>query len=116
METPNGDVTGSDFITTYVAPLKSALLKDINDASYVKDCSIKETMEKQAKLAKEYGIYGFVYYHYWFNGKKLFFTWYNNGISTYEMKNKKIFNVSSFSSVNKGTNALSSYIDKVILF
>ena len=47
-----------------------------------------------------------------FNGKKLFFTWYNNGISTYEMKNKKIFNVSSFSSVNKGTNALSSYIDK----
>ena len=50
METPNGDVTGSDFITTYVAPLKSALLKDINDASYVKDCSIKETMEKQDNI------------------------------------------------------------------
>lgn len=29
-------------------------------------------MEKQAKLAKENGIYGFCYYHYWFkNGKKL---------------------------------------------
>ena len=29
-------------------------------------------MEQQAKLAKEYGIYGFCYYHYWFkNGKKL---------------------------------------------
>ena len=41
----------------------------LNDNYY--DLSNKETMEKQAKLAKEYGIYGFVYYHYWFNGKKL---------------------------------------------
>jgi len=29
------------------------------------------TMEDQAKLATSYGIYGFCYYHYWFNGKKL---------------------------------------------
>lgn len=28
-------------------------------------------MIKQAKLAQKYGIYGFCYYHYWFNGKKL---------------------------------------------
>lgn len=25
----------------------------------------------QAKIAKEHGVYGFCYYHYWFNGKKL---------------------------------------------
>ncbi len=25
----------------------------------------------QAALAKEHGIYGFAYYHYWFNGKRL---------------------------------------------
>ena len=25
----------------------------------------------QANIAKEYGIYGFCYYHYWFNGKQL---------------------------------------------
>lgn len=28
-------------------------------------------MKQQADIAKEYGIYGFCYYHYWFNGKQL---------------------------------------------
>lgn len=27
--------------------------------------------ERQASLAREHGIYGFCYYHYWFNGKRL---------------------------------------------
>lgn len=31
----------------------------------------KETQEWQAKLAQDNGIYGFCYYHYWFNGKML---------------------------------------------
>jgi lipopolysaccharide biosynthesis protein len=28
-------------------------------------------LERQMKLAEEYGVYGFCYYHYWFNGKLL---------------------------------------------
>jgi SAM-dependent methyltransferase/glycosyltransferase involved in cell wall biosynthesis len=35
------------------------------------DLRVPEVMEEQAKLAKEYGIYGFSYYFYWFGGKVL---------------------------------------------
>lgn len=31
----------------------------------------KETLRWQSELANQHGIYGFAYYHYWFNGKKL---------------------------------------------
>ena len=31
----------------------------------------KETVEWQTKLAREYNVDGFIYYHYYFNGKKL---------------------------------------------
>lgn len=34
------------------------------------DLSIKENVAWQAKLAKDYGIYGFGIYHYWFNNEK----------------------------------------------
>lgn len=34
------------------------------------DLSIVENVEKQAKLASEYGVYGFGVYHYWFNNEK----------------------------------------------
>src|ERR671939_1546148 len=35
------------------------------------DLRLPETRMAQAELAREYGIYGFCYYHYWFNGKRL---------------------------------------------
>lgn len=35
------------------------------------DLRLPETRIAQANLAREYGIHGFCYYHYWFNGKRL---------------------------------------------
>jgi lipopolysaccharide biosynthesis protein len=35
------------------------------------DLRLPEVREEQAKLASEHGIYGFCYYHYWFNGRKI---------------------------------------------
>ena len=35
------------------------------------DLRLEESRIAQAEMAKEYGIYGFCYYHYWFNGKLL---------------------------------------------
>jgi glycosyltransferase involved in cell wall biosynthesis len=35
------------------------------------DLRLPEARQRQAELARQYGIYGFCYYHYWFNGKIL---------------------------------------------
>lgn len=35
------------------------------------DLTDLQTIKEQAELAEKYGVYGFCYYHYWFNGKKL---------------------------------------------
>lgn len=35
------------------------------------DLRLPEARQMQADMAREYGIYGFCYYHYWFNGKQL---------------------------------------------
>ena len=35
------------------------------------DLRLEEARIAQAELAKNYGIYGFCYYHYWFNGKRI---------------------------------------------
>src|SRR5450432_3881456 len=33
------------------------------------DLRLKEVMKQQSDLALEYGLDGFIFYHYWFNGK-----------------------------------------------
>lgn len=35
------------------------------------DLRVPEVREQQAEMAREYGIHGFCYYHYWFNGKRI---------------------------------------------
>lgn len=35
------------------------------------DLRLPEVREQQAELAKQYGIHGFCYYHYWFNGRRI---------------------------------------------
>ena len=37
------------------------------------DLRLEEARLAQENLAKEHGIYGFCYYHYWFNGKKVLY-------------------------------------------
>lgn len=48
------------------------------------DLRLPETRIAQADMAKEYGIYGFCYYHYWFNGKRLMERPVNEILSTGE--------------------------------
>ena len=40
---------------------------------YYYDLSKDEDIERQFTLAKEYGVYGFIFYHYWFNPNKMLF-------------------------------------------
>ncbi len=42
------------------------------------DLRIREVRKRQEELAKEYGIYGFCYYYYWFSGKTLMDTIVND--------------------------------------
>ena len=37
------------------------------------DLRLEEARLAQETLAKQYGIHGFCYYHYWFNGKRLLY-------------------------------------------
>ncbi|MCI0716193.1 MAG: glycoside hydrolase family 99-like domain-containing protein [Chlorobi bacterium] len=46
------------------------------------DLRLEETRIAQADLAKQYGVYGFCYYHYWFNGKMLLERPFNDVLSS----------------------------------
>ncbi|MBD2766429.1 glycoside hydrolase family 99-like domain-containing protein [Hymenobacter sp. BT664] len=35
------------------------------------DLRVPETRDLQAAMAQQYGIHGFIYYHYWFNGRRI---------------------------------------------
>ncbi|RZL43083.1 MAG: glycosyl hydrolase, partial [Pedobacter sp.] len=48
----------------------------INNNYY--DLSDNNVLEEQAKIAQRYGVYGFCFYHYWFNGELLLETPLNN--------------------------------------
>lgn len=38
------------------------------DVGYYNPCN-KDTLKKQIEMAKKYNVYGFMFYHYWFDGK-----------------------------------------------
>ncbi len=48
------------------------------------DLRLPEARQAQVELAKAYGIYGFCYYHYWFNGKRLLERPFNEVLSSGE--------------------------------
>ena len=46
------------------------------------DLRVPEVREQQAELAREYGIHGFCYYHYWFGGRRLLERPFNEVLSS----------------------------------
>lgn len=71
----NDEFWGKDF-TDWVTVKKAKPLFDGHDQpktplnNYYYDLSEKETIVWQAKLANDYGIFGWGIYHYWFNNEK----------------------------------------------
>ena len=46
------------------------------------DLRLPDIREQQTAIAKQYGIHGFCYYHYWFNGKRLLERPFNEVLSS----------------------------------
>ncbi|NNM87769.1 MAG: glycoside hydrolase family 99-like domain-containing protein [Phycisphaerae bacterium] len=49
------------------------------------DLRLVETQQRQIELARQYGIHGFCYYYYWFNGRKILQTPLENLLAHPEM-------------------------------
>ena len=60
-----------------------------------------EFQERQNKLANDYGIYGFCYYHYWFEGKLLLEKPMENMLANKNIKNKFCISWANHSWINK---------------
>ncbi len=74
---PENDIWwGKGFQDWLLVQKSKPLFKDHNqpripyDHIYYNPCDYK-VLEKQVKMAKEYGVYGFMFYHYYFDGKLL---------------------------------------------
>lgn len=75
---PENDAAWGDGFTEWTNVKKAVPLFDghyqphePHDSIGYYDLSNPEVLVKQAAMAKEHGIYGFAFYHYWFNGKRL---------------------------------------------
>ena len=72
----NNDIWGNGFTEWFNVTKAKPLFKGHYQPHIPKDLGfydlrVPETRYAQAELAKNYGIDGFCYYHYWFNGKLL---------------------------------------------
>lgn len=76
--TPENDMWWGKGFTEWTNTRKTAPLfpghyhpREPHDDIGYYDLSDVEALKKQANLAKRHGIYGFVFYHYWFHGRRL---------------------------------------------
>lgn len=72
----NNEWWGEGFTEWTNVKRSSAILKSQNFPrvpmdKYYYNLLDKQTVMWQTKLSKDYGIYGFCYFHYWFNGRKI---------------------------------------------
>lgn len=82
---PENDIAWGEGFTEWTNVKKGKPLFDThyqphiphNDIGYY-DLTCPEVLESQVDIARSFGVYGFAFYHYWFNGKRLLDTPLNN--------------------------------------